>query len=49
MPTSSPNNKPVIHKVSENTAYNRDAYKALRESQEEQIPEPGPEIAEVQP
>jgi hypothetical protein len=48
MPTSSPNNKPVIQKVSENTTYNRDAYKALMESKEVTT-EPEPEIAAVQP
>ncbi len=33
MPTYNPNSKPVIHKVSENTAYNREAYQALMESE----------------
>ncbi len=33
MPTYNPNSKPVTHKVSANTAYNRDAYKALLASQ----------------
>ncbi len=33
MTTYNPNSKPVTHKVSENTAYNRAAYKALRQSE----------------
>ncbi len=51
MPTHNPNSRPVTHKVSENGAYNRDAYKALMEPQEVQSESVIRELetAEVQP